>query len=87
MNLLKKLTKRKEVYFYMKVNIEAVKQLILERFRNNISWFAESIGMDATYVSTILNNPKKSKSDKFCNLLIRYCELNELDFRNYIFLE
>lgn len=71
----------------MKVNIEAVKELIKEKFRGNNSWFAEEIGMDATYVSTILNNPEKSKSDKLCNSLIRYCELHNLDFKKYIFLE
>lgn len=71
----------------MKVNIEAVKKLIKERFRDNTSWFAEEIGMDATYVSTLLNNPAKSKSDKFCNSLIKFCELNNLNFREYIFLQ
>lgn len=71
----------------MRVNIQAVKRLIEERFRGNNSWFAEEIGMDATYVSTILNNPEKSKSDKFCNSLIKYCTINNMDFKKYIFLE
>lgn len=71
----------------MIANIEAIKELIKERFRGNITWFAEEIGMDATYVSTILNNPDKRKSDRFCNLVIKYCELNNLDFKNYIFLD
>ncbi len=71
----------------MRVNIQAVKELIQERFRGNTLWFAEEIGMDASYVYTILNNPEKSKSDKFCNSLIKYCELHNLDFRKYIFLE
>lgn len=87
-DFVKKINKKeKRCRFNMRVNIEEVKKLISERFRNNISWFAEAIGMDATYVSTILNNPKRSTSDKFCNLLIKYCELNNLDFRKYIFLE
>lgn len=71
----------------MRVNIVAVKEWIEKEFRGNNSWFAESIGMDATYVSRILNNPQKSNSDKFCNSLIKYCELHNRDFRNYIFLE
>lgn len=70
----------------MKINIETTKELIKERFRNNISWFAETIDMDATYVSTILNNPSKSTSDKFCNSMIKYCELNDLDFKKYVIL-
>ena len=71
----------------MEANIQAIKILIKERFRGNVSWFAEEIGMDATYVSTILNNPKKGKSDKFCNSVIKYCELNNMDFKKYIFLK
>lgn len=71
----------------MKVNVEAVKQLIKERFRDNTSWFAEEIGMKATYVSTILNNPEKYSSDRLCNCIIKYCELNSLNFRDYIFLQ
>lgn len=71
----------------MTANIEAIKTFIKENFRGNVSWFAEKIGMDATYVSTILNNPRKRKSDKFCNSIIKYCELNNLDFKKYIFLK
>lgn len=71
----------------MRVNILAVKKLIEENFRGNTLWFAEEIGMDTSYVYTILNNPEKSKSDKFCNSLIKYCELHNMDFRKYIFLE
>lgn len=71
----------------MRVNIEAVKQLINAKFRGNKTWFAEAIKMDATYVTNILNNPEKSGSDKFCNSLIKFCELNNLDFKKYIFLE
>jgi hypothetical protein len=86
--IVKKINKKeKRCKFSMRVNIEAVKKLIEERFRGNTSWFAEEIGMDATYVSTILNNPKKSTSDKFCNSLIKYCELHNLNFKEYIFLE
>lgn len=70
----------------MEANIQAIKKLIKEKFRGNVSWFAEEIGMDATYVSTILNNPNKGKSDKFCNSVIKYCELNNMDFKKYIFL-
>lgn len=70
----------------MRVNIQSVKELIRERFRGNSTWFSEEIGVHSTYVSTILNNPEKSQSDKFCNSLIRYCELNNLDFKEYIFL-
>ena len=71
----------------MRVNIQQVKELIESNFRGNKTWFSEAIDMDATYVSRILNNPEKRNSDKFCNSLIKYCTLNNLDFKKYIFFD
>lgn len=71
----------------MRVNIQQVKELIESNFRGNKTWFSEAIDMDATYVSRILNNPEKCNSDKFCNSLIKYCTLNNLDFKKYIFFD
>lgn len=85
MEVLKKLTERKAEK--MKANIEEIKKIIKKNFRNNISWFAEEIEMDTSYVNRILNNPQKCKSDKFCNSVIKYFELRGEDFKKYIFLD
>jgi hypothetical protein len=68
----------------MKVNIEGLKKLIKERFRGNQTWFAEEIGVDSTYLSSILNETKKAESPKVCNAVITYCEKNNLNYRDYV---
>lgn len=70
----------------MEAKIEAVVQLIKERFRNNKTWFAEEIGIDYSYLYLILTGKRKPSSSKFCNALIKYCKNNNLDYRKYIFL-
>lgn len=71
----------------MKINIEAIKELIKERFRDNQAYFADEIGISREYVNRLLNGKIHSNSDKLCNSIIKYCELNNLDFRKYIFLK
>lgn len=70
----------------MEINIEGVKQLIKEKFRNNKKWFAEEIGVDYSYLYRILNKKRKANSLKTCNGIIRYCKNNNLDHNKYIFL-
>ena len=70
----------------MEVNIEAIAELIKERFRNNKTWFAEEMGINYSYLHLILNGKRKPTSDKFCNAIIQYCKNNNLDYRKYIFL-
>ena len=86
MNLLKKLTKKKGGKNVVKVNVAAVQELIDEHFRGNQTWFAEEISVAPAYVSRILNNKVEGNSDKVCNGIIKFCELNGLDFRKYIIL-
>lgn len=70
----------------MKLNIEKVNQLIAEDFRNNKSFFADEIGVDRAYLSTILNGNGKEDSPKVCNAIVNFCNNNSLDFKKYIFL-
>lgn len=70
----------------MEINIEGVKQLIKEKFRNNKAWFAEEMGVDYSYLYRILNKKRKANSFKLCNGIIRYCKNNNLDYNKYIFL-
>jgi hypothetical protein len=70
----------------MRINVEAVLQLIQEKFRNNKTWFAETIGLSDAYLNGILNNNKPADSKKACACIIQYCEQNSLDYKQYIFL-
>nr|DAO42257.1 MAG TPA: hypothetical protein [Caudoviricetes sp.] len=85
MSLLKKLTKRRVIK--LRINIEAVLQLIEEKFRNNKSFFAETIGVDPSYLNSVLNKKAIDHSPKVCNGIVRYCKQNNLDETKYIFLE
>lgn len=69
----------------MVINIEAVNDLIKTNFRNNKSFFADEIGVDRGYLSTILNGNGKEDSPKVCNGIIKYCKKNNIDYKKYIF--
>lgn len=68
----------------MEVNVEAIQELINEKFRGNVSWFAEEIQVDKTYVASILNHKREAKSNKFIVGIINYCKKNNLDYESYI---
>lgn len=70
----------------MNINIDKVKELIFKNFRNNKSFFADEIGVDRAYLSTILNGNGKEDSPKVCNGIINYCKKNNIDYKQYIFL-
>lgn len=71
----------------LRLNIEAVLQLIEQRFRNNKSFFAETIGVDPSYLNSVLNKKAIDHSPKICNGIVRYCKQNNLNETDYIFLE
>jgi hypothetical protein len=67
-------------------NIPSLNELIQERFEGNKSAFATAIGVGRTQVSKVLNNGVGAGSNFFGGL-IRYCELERIDFKKYIFLD
>lgn len=69
----------------MEVNIEKVKQLINEKFRGNQTFFAETIGVDRSYLNQILSGKQKASSPKICRAIIKYCISNKIKKENYIF--
>lgn len=71
----------------MKVNIPNLLKLIEEKYRGNQSFFAEDAEIDRSYLNLLMNGKIESSSPKICNSIIRYCENNNLDYRDYIFLE
>lgn len=68
----------------MTIRVKEVQSLIEEKFRGNISWFAEEIGIDKAYLSELLRTGKNADSYKACVGIISYCDENELNFKNYI---
>jgi hypothetical protein len=70
----------------MEAKIEELRQLIQEEYRGNQSWFAEDIGINASYLSEIINKRKSAKSNKLCLAIIKWCEKKKRDYKRYIFL-
>ena len=71
----------------MRVNIPNLNKLIKEKFRGNRTFFAETIEINRSYLNQILNNKIENNSSKICNAIIKYCEKNNLDYKEYIFLD
>ena len=71
----------------MEVNVENLKKLIEEKFQNNKTKFAETLGISREYISKLLNGKEDRNSAKICNAIILYCESNNLDYKKYIFLQ
>ena len=70
----------------LRINIKAVNELVREKFRGNKSWFAETIGVDPSYVNQVLNCRKIDHSPKIIKGILKYCKDNNLDSHKYIFL-
>lgn len=69
-----------------RINVDEVNRLIEEKFRGNKTWFAEEIGVDASYVNQVLNKKAIDHSPKILNGFMKYCEHNNIDIKPYIFL-
>ena len=70
----------------MKLNIKAINELIDTRYRSNVSWFADEIGINRSYLTMILNGKHQDNSPKVINHLCLYCKKKNLDYKKYIFL-
>lgn len=68
----------------MEANIDEIKTIIKNKYRNNQSWFASDIGVNISFLNEILNKKKSPKSNKLCLAIIRWCEKNKLDYKRYI---
>lgn len=71
----------------MRVNIFNLSSLIDKKYRGNQSFFADDAELDRSYFNQLMNGKIDSNSPKICNKIIRYCEKNNLDYKDYIFLE
>lgn len=70
----------------MKVNIKAIEELLNEKFDGNQTAFAEAIKVERTHVNKVLKNDGKGAGALFCGAIIKYCNENNLNFNDYIFL-
>lgn len=68
-----------------KPNVEKIKELIDKKFNGNQSKFAQAIGVERSQVSRILKNGKGAGA-MFFGGLMKYCEQEGLQFKDYIFL-
>lgn len=71
----------------MEVNIEALEKLLDNKFNGNQTAFAEATGLERTHVNKVFKNKGKGAGALFCGAIIKYCEKNNLDYREYIFLQ
>lgn len=70
----------------MEVNIKALEILLKEKFNGNQSLFAEKTGLERTHVNKVFKNKGKGAGAIFCGAIIKYCEENNLNYKDYIFL-
>lgn len=70
----------------MEINMEAFMELLEDRFDNNQSKMARILGISRHQLSVIIKNKGKGAGKKVIGALIKYCDINEYDFRKYIFL-
>ena len=71
----------------MKINIEALKELLRDKFDGNQTVFAETMGLERTHVNKVFKNNGKGAGTIFCGAIIKYCESNNMDYKKYIFLD
>lgn len=78
------MTKIKMEVIKIELNIEAVQELIKEKFRNKLTYLADELEIDYSYLNQIMHKRRPATSKKVCNRIIKYCIENGLDYRKYI---
>ena len=70
----------------MEINMGAFNTLLREKFNNNQAEMARGIGVSKYQLNIVLNNNGKKAGKKFIGAIIKYCDKNNYNFRDYIFL-
>lgn len=70
----------------MEVNIGAIKTLLREKFNNNQAEMAKAFNINRHQLNMILNHKGKNAGKKVIGAIIKYCDTNNYNFRDYIFL-
>ena len=71
----------------MEINMEAIKQLLEDRFDGNQAKMARVLKINRYQLNTIINNNGKKAGKKIITAILKYCDTNELDFHKFIFLK
>ena len=69
----------------MKPNIKAIQSLIDQHFNGNKTEFALKLQIERSQVSQIINHGIGAGS-VFFGALMKYCEENALDFKEYVII-
>lgn len=71
----------------MEVNIRELEKLLNEKFNGNQTVFAQTMGLERTHVNKVFKNKGKGAGAIFCGAVMKYCNKNNLNYQNYIFLD
>lgn len=67
-------------------DVDALNILVKEKFRGNKTWFAETLGVDPSYVNQVLHKKAINHSPKMMKGFLEYCKNNNVNPKKYIFL-
>ena len=70
----------------MEVNISKLEELLKDKFYGNKSLMAKVMGIEVSHINKVLNNQGNGAGAKFCGAIIKYCEDNNLNYKEYIIL-
>ena len=68
----------------MKLNLEALKELLKVQFNNNQSEMARILEVERTHLNKVFNNNGKGAGTIICGAIIKYCNKNNLNYKTYI---
>lgn len=71
----------------MEINIENLEKLLKEKFFGNKSLLAKTLRLEVSHVNKVFNNKGRGAGAKFCGAIIKYCEVNKLNYKKYIFFD
>lgn len=67
----------------MEINLEAVKEMLNKRFDGNQARMARVLNISRNQLNVVLKSGQ-SAGKKVIGAIIKYCEVNELDFHKYV---
>lgn len=71
----------------MRVNIIALYKLLKDKFNDNQSEMARAFKIERTHLNKIFNTSGKGAGATVCGAIIKYCNENNLNYKDYIFLD
>lgn len=70
----------------MEINMGAFTTLLRERFNNNQAEMAKTLNINRHQLNMVLNHQGRNAGKKVIGAIIKFCDSNNYDFRDYIFL-